>query len=279
MYRIGTTSYILPADILANVEYLAPLVDDIELVLFETPDHGGNLPDAALRKRLGALAAAHDLTFTVHLPLDLCVDFEASLQEAQGRGSGGDAGLDADISLERARRAIEATRELAPFAYVAHLDGRGLIGRGEGNREQQLGRWQEGAYKALKLVSGWLDDPALLCVENLEAWDPAAFAPVIDALPVSRTIDIGHFWLNGEDPMHHLVRWIGRTRVVHMHGVAERDHVSLSHVSPERLDPVLGYLAEQFSGVLTLEVFSEPDLQTSLAALKSSPARTGPRKD
>ncbi|MCU0508776.1 MAG: sugar phosphate isomerase/epimerase, partial [Anaerolineae bacterium] len=36
MFRVGTTSYIVPDNILPNVEYLAPLVDDVELVLFET---------------------------------------------------------------------------------------------------------------------------------------------------------------------------------------------------------------------------------------------------
>ena len=52
MFRIGTTSYIIPADILPNVEYLAPQVDDVQLVLFETDAYGSNLPDAALCARL-----------------------------------------------------------------------------------------------------------------------------------------------------------------------------------------------------------------------------------
>ena len=34
-FRIGSTSYIYPADILTNVEKLCRSVDDIELVLFE----------------------------------------------------------------------------------------------------------------------------------------------------------------------------------------------------------------------------------------------------
>ena len=59
MFRIGTTSYIIPADILPNVEYLAPQVDDVELVLFETDEYGSNLPDAALCDRLNELAYAH----------------------------------------------------------------------------------------------------------------------------------------------------------------------------------------------------------------------------
>jgi hypothetical protein len=38
MFRIGTTSYIIPAGIVPNVAYLAPQVDDVELVMFETDE-------------------------------------------------------------------------------------------------------------------------------------------------------------------------------------------------------------------------------------------------
>ena len=71
MFRVGTTSYIIPADILPNVQYLAPRVDDVQLVLFETDEYGSNLPDAALRGQLVELGARHGMTYTVHLPLDL----------------------------------------------------------------------------------------------------------------------------------------------------------------------------------------------------------------
>ncbi len=43
-FRLGTTSYIIPADLMTNVRLLSPLVDDIELVLFEADDES-NLPD------------------------------------------------------------------------------------------------------------------------------------------------------------------------------------------------------------------------------------------
>ncbi len=291
MFRIGTTSYIIPADILLNVEFLAPRVDDIELVLFETDEHGSNLPDAALCDRLNALAAAHGLTYTVHLPLDLRL---------------GDDGEEMHISLIKARRVIEATAELQPFAYTLHLalpptpplpgEGRpyspSLAGRGPGGRsfagrepggsslemapeDGALGRWQENARRALEIVCGWLDEPERLCVENLERWDPEAFAPIVRALPVSRTIDIGHLWLQGADPLDHLAAWADRARVIHLHGIAERDHASLAHVPAGQLDPVIAFLAERFSGVLTLEVFNEADLASSQAALAAAISRTG----
>jgi len=46
-FRLGTTSYIVPADLMPNVVFLSPLVDDVELVLFES-DTISNLPDAAV---------------------------------------------------------------------------------------------------------------------------------------------------------------------------------------------------------------------------------------
>lgn len=255
MFRIGTTSYIIPADILPNVQFLAPQVDDVQLVLFETDEYGSNLPDAALCAQLNELAAAHGMTYTVHLPLDLRL------------GDGGDAG---HVSLAKARRVIEATADLHPYAYTVHLDGRDL---GPGLPAHALRRWQDASRAALEIVCGWLDAPERLCVENLEAWDPEAFAPVVAALPVSRTIDIGHLWLQGVDPLDHLGRWLDRARVSHLHGINQRDHASLAHMSDTQLDRVLASLVARFSGVLTLEVFSEADLVSSLAALRASIAR------
>ena len=133
MFRIGTTSYIIPADIQPNVEYLAPLVDDVELVLFETDEYGSNLPDAALCVRLNEIAYAHSLTYTVHLPLDLRL---------------GDEGDPGHISLVKAERVIAATRNLAPFAYTVHLDGRPLMAADahpDGPDAHFMAEWQANA--------------------------------------------------------------------------------------------------------------------------------------
>ncbi len=255
MFRIGTTSYIIPDDILPNVEYLAPLVDDVQLVLFETDEYGSNLPDPGLVERLNSLAAGHNLTYTVHLPLDLRL---------------GDGGEETHISLVKAQRVIAATRDLHPYAYTVHLDGHTLP-----LQTSDLPGWQANSRRSLEIAGGWLVDPERLCVENLEGWDPEAFAPVVTALPVSRTIDIGHLWLSGADPLDHLARWVNRARVVHLHGIAARDHASVAHMPAERLDPVMAFLAGHFEGVVTLEVFNQADLESSLAAVTASLARCG----
>lgn len=255
VFRLGTTSYIIPADILPNVDYLAGRVSDIQLVLFETDTHGSNLPDAALRRALNERAARHGLSYTVHLPLDLRL---------------ADGGAAEHESLVKARRVIEATRDLNPAAYTLHLDAGRLPPPWGACRENPLSLevWQDQAVRALETVSGWVPDPGLLGIENLEKWDPGAFEAVLERVPVSRTTDIGHLWLEGRDPLPILERWLPRTRVIHLHGIGSRDHQSLLLMPPEKRDPVIRLLKARFKGILTLEVFNEQDLAESLDAVR-----------
>jgi len=67
-----------------------------------------------------------------------------------------------------------------------------------------------------------------------------------------------------------------RARVLHIHGIKERDHRSLAAVPPEKLDPLIKYLLDQgYSGVITLEIFSEADFNDSMTAMHESLARLG----
>src|ERR1035437_7731078 len=51
-FRLGVPSYVYPADILPNVKALAPYVDDVELVLFESrkPEVGGQWTEVSGQK-------------------------------------------------------------------------------------------------------------------------------------------------------------------------------------------------------------------------------------
>ena len=69
-FRLGATSYIIPDDIVPNVRFLADKVDDIELVLFES-DELANIPSSDVVAELDSLARDNDLTYTIHLPLDI----------------------------------------------------------------------------------------------------------------------------------------------------------------------------------------------------------------
>ena len=241
-YRLGSTSYVWPDDIVPNVRQLGPLVDDVELVLFEVEDWS-NLPDRSTIDELNRLAQQHDLSYTVHLPLDLALAHRPS--------------------LDKAERVIDRTRQLEPRAYVLHLDGRAVEGEPP---PAVLDRWQVDALGALEAVAAMVGEPGQLCVENLENYRAEHFLPLLDEMPVSLCLDIGHLWLNGRDPIPLTEKYLPRVQVVHLHGIGQRDHQSLSHQGMEGVAPILKLLsARAYEGVLTLEVFNLEDFCSSRA--------------
>jgi sugar phosphate isomerase/epimerase len=253
-FRLGTTSYIIPADILPNAHYLAGKVRDMELILFEVDDGPNNLPSGEVIDELKQIASQSDLTYTVHLPLDLKL---------------GEDGSEQDQSLVKARRVIDCTRGLDPWAYVLHLDGKSVRTSTDAER---IRRWQDQSVRALEIVSAWAGGAGKLAVENLETYPLDFIQPVLDRIPVSRCVDIGHLWLDGHDPIPYLQNALPRTRVIHMHGIAERDHRSLSFMPRENVRAVWEELIRaNYQGVLTLEMFSEEDFISSIRVIEELP--------
>ena len=266
-FRIGTTSYIIPDDLLPNAAFLAPYVQDVQLVLFEVPGGASNLPSMHDVAELAALGQAHDLTYTVHLLHDLRLH--------------DDTGAPA-LALAKAREVIDLTRPLEPQAWVCHLDGRDV--RAEGPASAALLAWQADTAAALRQVCASAGDARRVAVENLEGYTPDFVAPVVARTDAGRCVDVGHLWLDGVDPLPHLMAARDRLAVVHLHGVTGtqasspasaasrgRDHVSLAHVPPASLDAVLRLLLDlRFDGVLTLEIFGEEDFWSSLSALEEA---------
>lgn len=259
-FRVGTTSYILDADLLPNAQFLANYVQDMQLVLFDVPGGPSNLPDTTTVAALASVGQRQDLTYTVHLIEDL-----APQQSPQ-----------ADVALQKAYDVIRRTRSLAPWAYVLHLEGRTV--RTPDTPTEQLAQWQTQVQASLQQVIAWVDDATLLAIENLEGYPPAFVTPAIEPTPVSRCVDIGHLWLDGHEPLPWLQATLPRTRVVHLHGLHDgRDHQSLTHMAAAQLDPVIHFLLRQrYTGVLTLEIFGEADFWSSLATLCASIERYRP---
>ncbi len=252
-FRLGTTSYIIPDDILPNARWLAGRVRDIELVLFELDDGLSNLPATQVIDELLVLANTYDLSFTVHLPLDLRL---------------GEGGGPQHVSLCKAQKAIGCTLPLQPKAYVLHLDGKEVR---TGVSAGELKNWQRQAVQALGIVAGWAGGIERLAVENLEGYPLDFLDAILEQSGVSFCVDIGHLWLDNHDPLLFLERWLSRTRVIHLHGQAERDHRSLSFVPSHKLDAVLKMLlSAEYDGVVTIEVFSENDFRLSMDALHAS---------
>ncbi len=241
-FLLGATSYVVEAGLLENARFLRGLVDDMELVLFHTPE-ASNLPS---EDEIGALAelAAGGFGYTVHLPLDI---------------PPGSQSYPLSVALE----VIESTLPLEPRAFVVHLDGRKLLPRPS---TKELASWLEGEADALAALIEAAGDPSLIAVENLERWPPEWFLPMIDPLEVGLTIDVGHLWVQRRDPVPYLERWLRKAKVVHLHGVSQTDHVSLEEVEERDLKRVLDVL-RGFRGVLTLEVFGMADFESSVKVL------------
>lgn len=251
-FRLGTTSYIIPADILPNARYLAGKVRDIELILFEVDDGPNNLPSPEVIDELLQIASEHDLTYTVHLPLDLKL---------------GEDGSERDQSLVKAKRVIDCTRGLDPWAYVLHLDGKSVR---TSTDNELIKHWQSQSVRALEIVAEWTGEAEKLAVENLETYPLDFIQPVLDRIPVSRCVDVGHLWLDDHDPLPYLRSAMPRTRVIHLHGIAERDHRSLAFMPQEKVRAVWDELIRtNYEGVLTLEIFSEEDFVSSMKVIAS----------
>ncbi len=248
-FRLGTTSYIIPDDILPNIHFLKDKVKDVELVLFDV-DSFCNIPTAGQIAELDAIAKAYDLSFTVHLPLDL------KFSEVNGQ---------ADVSIRKAQRVIESCLALAPQAFVLHLDSHAIRLTPS---ETESDTWIRHCVQSLRQLLPSVPDPALLAVENLESYPPALNHAVLEQVPASECIDIGHLWLQRIDVPAYLSERIRRTRVIHLHGIGTRDHQSLTQTPLAQIKAAIEKLiALDYRGVVTLEIFSEADLFSSLEVL------------
>ncbi|WP_320128044.1 cobamide remodeling phosphodiesterase CbiR [uncultured Sphaerochaeta sp.] len=251
--RIGTTSYILADDILPNVRYLAPLVDDIELVLFESQGED-NFPSRQVISELKTLASDFDLTYTIHFPLDV---FPGSMLKSVRKKT-----------LETYLQVIDLTTDLDPFGYILHLTPDQWATLPSTN----IPLWQECLDESLGLLlarSGL--EPTMFCAETL-SYPFSYVLPLVEKYDLAVTLDIGHIWLMDYDDTQACSSLLPKTRVCHLHGVAEgKDHQSLEVGKPRDigffLDSLRAQDADGKKRVLTLEVFNEHDFSSSLALL------------
>jgi sugar phosphate isomerase/epimerase len=260
-FRIGTTSYIYPADVLPNVEKLVRRVDDIEIVLFEVTPFSP-LPDARTLERLRELGRANDATYTVHLPLELALaSVDAETREA---------------SINLAHRTMRAARSLDPWGYIIHVDH-------DGGWPGSWVQWRRLSKESLRRLMDSVEEPERLCVENIESLPPDEVFGLADELGLGVCLDVGHLFKVGVDPVPYLDGRLSSSRVVHLHGWdGERDHRSLQVMRPEAIEPVIQRLHRlPYGGVVTLEVFSEEALLSSWECLaRSTGAESqGPQED
>ena len=166
-FRLGVPSCLYPLPLPDSAQQLGPVVDDVELVLFEV-DGLCNFPTPDEITRLQEAAEVYNLSYTVHLPLDLILVDEGNLW--------------GNSSMEKARRVIQSTLPLNPWAYVGHLDG---VAVEDNPSPATVTRWRDRALRIVEAVGNEVGNMPHFALENLENYNREVFAPLLEQLPVS----------------------------------------------------------------------------------------------
>lgn len=232
MYRLGTTSFVIPATHVENLGYIAknyPMICDVELLVFES-DEISPLPTTDEVREMQELALKNDLSFTIHLPVDIDL---ATTEEAIRTKS-----------VDKLKRVYERMQVLNPLAWNLHPT--------QGERDL--------LFKSLSSLIEVFPKETLT-LENTH-FPYQDYLPLAKDLGLSLCLDVGHLLLEGQtiDELFPLAR------VMHLHAVdGKKDHRDLSYFEPEALKRIM----KNFKGeVLTIEVFGEEKFKKSLQTLK-----------
>ncbi len=245
-FKIGTTSFIYPDGYVQNVKMLAPYLDEIELILFESAP--GSLPSIHEVKQLFSLAKEFDLTYNIHLPIDISLGApEPSIRH---------------FALETIKQVMDLTATLSPSTYTLHLPY-----EEPGSDNDQIKRWRDRLNNSInKLVSGGINGE-MFSIETLD-YPLNWVEEILIDFNLSVCIDVGHLILCGFDPETVFNKYKKRTPILHLHGVDNhQDHLPLDRLTKEDAKTVIKML-KQFEGVVSLEVFSFDYLKASLNFLE-----------
>ncbi|MBC2694146.1 MAG: TIM barrel protein [Desulfobacteraceae bacterium] len=244
-FKLCTTSYIYHDYIIPNVKMLAPYFDEIELLLFES--RFDSLPTMQQIKKLALLAEQYDLSYNVHLPIDISLTDSDPIARSK--------------SVNVIKRICDMTYILAPSTYTLHLPYETSC------YGESLKIWQDFAVDGIeKLIATGIQSRAI-SIETL-AYPFEWLEEIIKAFKLSVCIDIGHLLVNGFDVKKVFDKHSSNISIIHLHGVKnKKDHISLSNLPLEQMYQIVGIL-KRYYGVVSLEVFSFDNLNTSLTFLE-----------
>ncbi len=245
--RIGTTSHIIPGEIISNLKFLKDIVENVEVVLFES-DAFSNLPAKTDVLEMGIIAREAELTFTVHLPQN---NFAGAANEGVRKKA-----------VEKWLRIIDLMEDLSPFGWVVHLND-------PTGSDPSWDRWQNQWSKTFEQLFARIE-PDLLCIRTLNGGFDKIWS-IVEAKSSSICLDIGHLQAIGQEIGACPDAWLDRSRIIHLHGVRDdgRENLDLGYLKTSLLDDLFDVLKANgdLSRILTLEVFSRKDLEKSMYVL------------
>ncbi len=248
-FRLGTTSFIVPDHILPNLELTGPVFDEIELLVFECQPWEW-VPSAEDVSRMAELGKKLNLTYNIHLPVDIRLTHENKSEQQKA----------ADLLS----RVMDRFAILNPTAYTLHL---------EKQANEDTAPWTQRALDGMALLAQQQKNLKGLALETLN-YDPMLLAPVLSAYPeLGITLDMGHFFKYGFDLNPFVGTYRDRIPLIHLHGVdvtkvPPQDHIGLDRL-PGRNFSQVTQLLSRFNGTVCLEVFNLDNLNRSLETLAS----------
>jgi len=240
---MGTTSFIYPDTYVQNVKMLGPFLDEIELLLFESA-YENSLPSAKEVQELKNLADGLNLSYNIHLPIDISLgDSDPSVRMH---------------AVDTLKRVFERTRPLSPTTNTLHL-----VQREKMNQQDSLKKWQDSICRSMEKLIGKDIHGRDISIENL-FYPIDMIETIINDFHLSVCLDIGHLVIFEADIEKTFDIWLKKTAIVHLHGTKNgQDHLSLDHMPPKQMKTIINQLC-RFSGTVSIEVFSFPNLYNSL---------------
>jgi sugar phosphate isomerase/epimerase len=259
-FKLCTTSFIVPDNIIPNVEKFGPYFDEMELLVFESQPKSV-LPTAADIDTLVKLSEQHQVTYNVHLPVDISLGAKSRVEQQD--------------ACQTLVQVLDLLRPLNATTHTLHLDlpaaARSFFNESGQENKKWFTWWKKDLENGLDDVLAQISRPDILSIETLGyPFEWIEDLVVRYQLPVC--IDIGHGIKYGEDWAAIAGRHPFRVPIVHLHGVDLFSHPVKDHLSLDRLDKpiwfqVLDFL-NTYTGVVSLEVFSLEKLTQSLTLLK-----------
>ena len=246
-FTIGTTSFIYPDHYIPNVKMLGPYLDEIELLLFESTGTDA-LPSRSVIAELSRLAKDFDLTYNVHLPTDISISDPDPKRQI--------------TAVETMIRVIELVYPLSPSALTLHLPYvEGFF------KEYAVKSWQDRVHANLEKIMSAAVPKDKIAIETLDYSFELVDDIIVD-LDLKICMDLGHLMVHGFDIKKVFKKYAYRTSIIHLHGVEnEHDHLTLERLPINLIEPVL-WILKRFTGVVSLEIFSFENLNSSLKFLE-----------
>jgi sugar phosphate isomerase/epimerase len=253
-FKLGTTSFIFPDHIIPNIKKLGPCFDEIELLVFESQPTEV-LPSKSDIKDLLYLSQDLDLTYNIHLPTDVSLTHESPAKRQKAR--------DTILAV------IDLFTPLNPSTHTLHLDMPPDV-KNKIENQKNLKNWKEKTRQSLGTLISEISNPDIISIETLD-YPFFCLETLVEEFKVSVCIDAGHQIRYGYNLLETFEKHQFRTPIIHLHGVAFseqniKDHTALDKL-PKKYFRQVQTILENFTGVVSLEVFNLENLNRSLTVL------------